>query len=93
MFIYCKTKDSPKMVAEALCRANFVDGGEHSWKVNDEGELCTIEINSIAHCVAVVYSVANSVVGIEIDDECTSKVIEPLLKSYGFKKVKWLATK
>lgn len=93
MFVYCCTKDSPKIVGEAFCRANFVEGGEHSWKVNDEGELCTVEIYSKAHCVAVVYLVANSVVGVEIDDDCASKVIEPLIEIYGFDKVKWLATK
>ena len=93
MFIYCNTKDSLKLVGEAVCRANFVDGGEHSWKVNEEGDCCTIEINSKSSCVAVVYSVGDSVVGVEIDDDCGSKVIEPLIEVYGFEKVKWLATK
>ena len=92
MFIYCNTKDSHKIVGEAICRANFVDGGERSWKVNEEGDFCTIEINSKSSCVAVVYSVGDSVVGVEIDDDCASKVIEPLIEFYGFERVKWLAT-
>ena len=90
MFIYCSTKDSSKIVGEAICSANFVDGGESSWKVNDEGDFCTIEINSKSSCVAVVYSVGYSVVGVEIDNDCASKVIEPLIEKYGFENVKWL---
>jgi hypothetical protein len=81
------------MVGEAICRANFIDGGDHSWKINEEDEFCAIERNSKGHCVAVVYSVANSVVGREIDDECASKIIESLIAIYDFEKVKWLATK
>ena len=90
MFIYCNTKDSPKIVGAVICRANFVDGGERSWKVNEEGDFCAIEINSKSGCVAVVYSVGGSVVGVEIDDDCASKVIEPLIEKYGFENVKWL---
>ncbi|MCJ7714274.1 hypothetical protein MUO66_07455 [Candidatus Bathyarchaeota archaeon] len=92
MFIYCNTKDSPKLVGETICRANFIVGGEHSWRVKEEGDFCTIEINSKFSCVAIVYSVGDSVVGVEIDDDCGSKVIEPLIEIYGFEKVKWLTT-
>ena len=92
MFIYCNTKDSPKIVGDAICRANFVNGGELSWKVNEGGDFCTIEINSKSGCVAVVYSVGDSVVGVEIDDDCVSEVVEPLIEIYGFEKVKWLTS-
>ena len=90
MFIYCNTKDSPKIVGDAICRANFVEGGKHYWKAKNEGEFYTIEINSKENCVAVVYSIGNFVIGIEVDDNCVSKVIEPLIEIYGFENVKWL---
>lgn len=93
MFIYCSTKDSPKMVGEAICRANFVEGEEHSWRVSDEGEFCAINVTAKAECVAVVYSVSNLVVGIEVDDDCASKVIDPLMQNHGFENVKWLTSK
>ncbi len=91
MFIYCCTDESPKIVGETICRANLVEGEDNSWKVSDEGEFCTININASANCIAVVYSVSNLVVGIEIDDDCATKVIEPLMENYGFENVKWLA--
>lgn len=91
MFIYCNTKDSPKTIGEAICRENFE--GEENWKLNDEGEFYTINVNSATDCVAVVYSISNLVVAIEIDEDCASKVIEPLMKNYGFENVKWLSHK
>jgi hypothetical protein len=93
LFIYCNTKDSPIKVGEAICRSNFVNDSKQSWIVNDNGNFCSIEFNSTSHCVAVVYLVSDSVIGIEIDDQCASKVIEPLIEIYGFEKVKWLAAK
>ena len=91
MFIYCNTKDSPKTIGEVICRENFE--GEKNWKLNDEGEFYTINVNSATDCVAIVYSVSNLVVGIEIDEDCVSKVIEPLIGKYGFENVKWLLSK
>lgn len=88
MFIYCNTKDSPKTIGEAICKANFE--GEENWKLSDEGEFYTINVNSSTNCVAVIYSVSNLVVGIEIDSDCASKAIEPLMENYGFENVKWL---
>ena len=88
MFIYCNTKDSPKTIGEAICKANFE--GEENWKLRDEGEFYTINVNSATNCVAVIYSVSNLVVGIEIDSDCASKAIEPLMENYGFENVKWL---
>ena len=90
MIVYCNAKDSPKLVGEVICRANFVDGSAQTWIVKDGGDFCTIEINSESLCVAVVYSVGDSVVAIEIDDNCASKVVEPLIEKYSFENVKWL---
>ena len=93
MFVYCNINDSPRIVGEAVCRANSIKGSERSWIITDEGDFCSIHTNSKDQCVAVIYYVSDSVVGIEIDDECASKIIEPLLELYGFEKVKWLAAK
>lgn len=90
MFIYCSTKDSAKTVGELICRATSVENNKISWLVKDEDDSCVIEATCNGHCVAVVYYVGASVVGIEIDDNCASKVVEPLIENYGFEKVKWL---
>ena len=90
MFVYCSTKDSPKVVGEEICRANFVKDSGRSWIISSEGESCIIKTNSNDHCVAVVYWVGDSVVGIEIDDNCASKIVEPLIEKYSFENVKWL---
>ncbi|MHA2323779.1 MAG: hypothetical protein ACXACB_00140 [Promethearchaeota archaeon] len=91
IFIYCKTQDSPMVVGEAICRANSVDGKRKSWVVNGDGESCSIETEGEA--CGVVYLIGDSVVGVEADDDCACKIIEPLIIIYGFEKVKWLATK
>ncbi len=93
MFIYCKTKDSPKNVGDEICRENFVEDSAHLWLIKDEGDFFSIMINSESRCVAIVCSISDSVVGIEIDTNCASKVIETLIKLYGFENVKWLLTK
>jgi hypothetical protein len=92
MIIYCNTKDSPKIVGEAICKANFEEGQENFWKVNDEGEFFTIETMIKGTCVAVTYRIGHFVVGVEVDDDCAFKIIEPLIEIYGFEKVKWLST-
>ena len=93
MIVYCNTMDSPKTVGEAICRANFDEGQENSWKVNDEGEFFTIETVLKDACLAVVYRIGSFVLGVEVDDNCACKIIEPLIEIYGFEKVKWLSTK
>ena len=90
MFVYCKTENSPNTVGETICRANFVKNSDRSWFIRDEGDSCVIEATSNGHCVAVVYCVGDSVVGIEIDDNCVSEVVEPLIEKYSFENVKWL---
>jgi hypothetical protein len=91
MFIYCNTEDSPKTVGKLLCKANC-DNENYSWKVKDEGEFYTINDSSKIDCVAVIYSVSSLIVGIEIDDNCASKVVELLMEKYSFENVKWLVS-
>ncbi|UCF45074.1 MAG: hypothetical protein JSW44_00010 [Candidatus Bathyarchaeota archaeon] len=93
MFIYCSTKDSPKNVGQTICSANFVEEDKHVWKVKDAGEYFTIETDSKESCVAAIYRIGSFVVGIEVDDNCASKVIEALIEIYGFEKVKWLSAR
>ena len=90
MFVYCNTKDSPRTVGEVVCKANFIEESGKSWIISGEGISCIIKTISKDHCVAVVYRVCGSVVGIEIDDNCASKVVDPLIKKYDFENVKWL---
>lgn len=92
MFVYCNTKDSPRTVGELICRANSVEKNKTSWVIKDDDDSCFIEATSNGHCVAVVYCVGDSVVGIEIDNNCASKVVEPLIEKYSFENVKWLLT-
>ena len=42
---------------------------------------------------ALTYRVGNEIVAIELDENCASNVIEPLMKKYGFENIKWLVTK
>ncbi len=93
MFVYCSTRDSPRTIGKVICRANSVEKNKNSWVIKDEGESCVIEATSNGHCVAIVYCVGDSVVGIEIDNNCASKVVEPLIEKYSFENVKWLLSK
>jgi len=93
MFVYCNINDSPRIVGEAVCKANSIKGSKSSWIISDDGDFCSIQTNSKDQCVGVIYCVSDSVIGIEIDDECASKIIEPLLELYGFEKVKWFTAK
>lgn len=77
------------MVGETICKANFIGDKRHSWVV--DGGSCSIETDSNA--CAVIYLIGDSVVGVEADDDCACKIIEPLISIYGFEKVKWLITK
>ena len=93
MFVYCNTTDSPRTVGEIICRANSVEKNRKSWILKDSGDSCVIEANTNGFCVRVVYCVGDSVVGIEIDNHCSSRVIELLIEKYSFEKVKWLFSK
>jgi hypothetical protein len=91
--IYCKTADGSKKVGELICKANSEEKTE--WLLKDEcdEDSWIIETNCKKSPNAMVYSISNSVVVIEADDECASKVIEPLMGKYGFENVKWLLSK
>ena len=41
----------------------------------------------------MIYRIGSEIIVIEIDEDCASNVIEPLMKKYGFGNVKWLLSK
>ena len=87
------------MVADYVCESNFSQENiESKLKVINESEneddcwiIQTEHPNS--ETSAMIYRIGTEIVCIEIDDNCASNVIEPLLKKYGFNNVKWLLTK
>jgi hypothetical protein len=91
--IYCKTFDGSKKVGEFICKANSEEKTEWLLKDECEEDSWIIETKCEKSPNALVYSISNSVVVIEVDDECASKVIEPLMGKYGFENVKWLLSK
>ena len=97
ILIYCKTVDAPKEVADYVCKSNF--GVENSEKksqvINDgsEDDCWIIETDDTNETSALTYRVGNEIVAIELDENCASNVIEPLMKKYGFENIKWLVTK
>ena len=94
IFVYCKTVDDPKEVAEYVCKSNFSEeNNETNPRVlNDESEddCWIIENDQLNETSAMIYRIGSEIVVIEIDDKCASNVIEPLMKKYGFDNVKWL---
>jgi hypothetical protein len=98
ILIYCKTVDNPKNVADCVCKYNFSEENSEtkSRVINDESEDgCWIiqNCNPQNETSAMIYRIGPEIVCIEIDDNCASNVIEPLMKKYGFDNVKWLSTK
>jgi len=97
IWVYCKTVDDPKIVADYVCEANFgQESSENKQVIKDESEDdCWI----IQTCYpknetsALIYRIGPEVVVIEIDENCASNIIEPLMKKYGFDSVKWLLPK
>lgn len=91
--IYCKTIDCSKKVGELLCRANSEE--EALWILRSESEEGSwlIETNCSESPSIMVSQIGGSVVVIEVDDECASKVIEFLMEKYGFENVKWMTYK
>ena len=97
VWVYCKTGDDPKIVADYVCRVNF---GEYTSEnkaqiIKDENEeSCWImQSKSINETSAIIYRIGSEIVAIETDEDCAANIIEPLMKKYGFNKVKWLQTK
>jgi len=93
IIIYCKTKDNPREVGEAICRANSNEKGL-SWKIIEEIEpdTWTIQTHCDKYAHAVVYRIGTSIVAIEAKAECAQNIIEPLMTTYGFENIKWLTT-
>ena len=94
-YIYCRTSDNISRIGELLCKANSVQdkNKNDSWIVNEEDDYWIIKTDCNLSPAAIIYRIRNDVVCIEVDDECTPKVIEPLMEKYGFDNVKWLLTK
>jgi hypothetical protein len=84
-------------VGEYICKSNF------NFEDNDlelrflqdvsEEDCWLLETNLKKETSAMVYRISNEIVVIEIDDNCATNIIEPLMKKYGFANVKWLVTK
>ena len=96
VLVYCQTKDDPKNVANYVCKAST--GQENSENKNqiikDENEDdCWIIQSKNPNETSIIYRVGPEIIAIEIDEDCASNIIEPLMKKYGFSKVKWLLTK
>jgi len=95
--IYCKIVDSPKEVADYVCKSNFgvVNSEKKSQVINDgsEDDCWIIETDDSNETSALTYRVGNEIVAMELDENCASNVIEPLMKKYGFENIKWLVIK
>ena len=98
VWVYCKTDDDPKIVADYVCRDNFgeLNSENQPQIIKDENEDdCWIiqSDNPQNETTAIIYQIGPEIVAIEIDENCASNVIEPLMKKYGFNNVRWLSTK
>lgn len=97
VWIYCKTTDDPKEVGEYICKSNFNQEDNdlelYITKDANEEDCWLLETNLKKETSAMVYRISNEITVIEIDDDCATNVIEPLMKKYGFANVKWLLTK
>jgi hypothetical protein len=97
VLVYCKTGDDPKIIADYVCKANFgeVNGENKSQIIKDENEddCWLLQSKSMDETSAIIYRIGPEIVALEIDDDCAQNIIEPLMKKYGFNKVKWLLSK
>ena len=91
--VYCKTLNDSKKVAELICKAN--SGEKVRWLLRGECEENSwiIETNCKESPDVMVYQIINSEVATEVDEECVTKIIEPLMALYGFENIKWLTRK
>jgi len=90
--VYCRTTDVPREVGEAICKANSTEG--LSWNIKEEIEADTwaIRTDCDRYAHALVYKIGASIVVVEVNDDCVSNVVEPLMEIYGFKNIKWLVS-
>ena len=97
VLVYCKTCDDPKVVADYVCRANFgeINNENKSQIIKDQNEdSCWIIQSKIPdETSAIIYRIGPEIVALEIDEDCASNIIEPLMKKYGFNEVKWFLAK
>lgn len=98
VLVYCKTNDDPKIVANYVCKANIGQKNSENKtqiiKDENEDDCWIIQQNSPHNeTSAIIYRIGPEIIALEIDEECASNIIEPLMKKYGFDKVKWLLTK
>ncbi len=96
IFVYCKTVDDPKTVGEYICKSNFNSKGSKDSQVlkdSVEEDCWLIESSSQTEMSGMIYRIGDEIVGVEIDEDCAVNVVEPLMKKYGFDKVKWLSIK
>lgn len=78
-------------------RANFSkeNSENKSQIIKDENEddCWIIQLGkSLNETSAIIYRIGSEIVDIEIDENCASNIIEPLIKKYGCNNVKWLLT-
>ena len=95
VFIYCETTDDLKQVGELICSENSVSGKEdnYAWKTEESDDNSyAIQTSCNTSTAAILSQVSNNVICIETDENCAPKIIEPLIKKYGFNQVKWLCT-
>ncbi|MCW4014906.1 MAG: hypothetical protein NWF06_00900 [Candidatus Bathyarchaeota archaeon] len=95
VFIYCKTADGLKQVGQLICTENLVAGkDDYAWEICESDDDCyAIQTSCNKAAAAMLSRVSDDVVCIETDDNCAQKIVEPLVKKYGFNNVKWLQTK
>jgi hypothetical protein len=84
-------------VGEYICKSNFnFEGNDlelHFLKDANEEDCWLLETNLKNETSAMLYRISNEILVIEIDEDCSTNIIEPLMKKYGFANVKWLLTK
>jgi hypothetical protein len=95
VYIYCKTTDGLKQVGQLICSENSVtEKDQHTWKTEESDDNSyAIQTSCNTSTAAILSQVSNNVICIETDDNCAPKIVEPLIKKYGFNQVKWLLTK
>ena len=94
VFIYCKTTDDLKEVGKLICSENSVTGkNDNVWKIEESDDDCyAIQTNCNTSTAAILSQVSNNVICVETDEKCASKIVEPLIRKYGFDQIKWLLT-
>ena len=97
IWIYCQTTDNPKEVGcyifKSIVSRNNNNFELQVTKDENEEDCWLLETNTKNETIAMAYRISDEIVVIEIDDDCATNIIEPLMKKYRFANVKWLLTK